>query len=397
MDPSEVSATAGGGAPPPPPETTSTAPAAAPQLDSGPAATGTLNNLPLEKAKAESWSTKVYHGVLGALGGTQDTSYEVVPPSATSPGGVIKHQTASSPGTQWKRIIAGVVTGAAGGNAAPPGQGFGGGFAAVQGTRQANDNRQRKEANEDYDTQQRAVTAQAQNALLSHQIAQATFNLGRSQVEASQADADRETNFEQVIAAGGEGSQDMGIFPDFASAMKEFKNNPALHDHQAGGRIAAIPHIGADGKIDGIHAALVSPSWLSTPVDQPLTITVPQTVNGKTTDKTFNIPPKSLNGDLFVKMLMTQGKDSLDNHIKLETEKRLQSRTERRERSQPRRCSQRPGRRPQSRCRSRHYEHHRPAPQPRQPIGKRRTRVWPGRSARFQSVAPANGGTRAAD
>ena len=55
----------------------------------------------------------------------------------------------------------------------------------------------------------------------------------------------------------------MGVHPDFASAMESAKNMPQLHDHQAKGEVVGIPHVNADGKIDGMHYALVTPDWLN--------------------------------------------------------------------------------------------------------------------------------------
>jgi hypothetical protein len=304
--------------PPAAPDTTSTAPAIAPQLDSAPAATGgTLNNLPAtanpaDKAKADSWGAKVYHGVLNALGGSSDVSLARDPQT----GKMVATAVKSGPGQQWKRIISGALTGAAAGNAAEPGRGFGAGEQAVVQRRQANADRQRQQANEDFEVQQKTTVANAQNALLSHQIAQAIYNAGRAKIEAAAGDAQRETDFEKLITDGGAGSTDMGIFPDFDSVMKHFKDMPEMHDHQAGGRIAVIPHINDGGMIDGVHAALVTPTWQQQkyPNAFPITQRVPQP-GGGFKEETYTIPPNSYDNDTISKMMMTQASTSLKESI----------------------------------------------------------------------------------
>jgi len=237
----------------------------------------------------------------------------------------------SGPGQQWKRIISGALTGAAAGaGQVGPGSGgrsFGAGYEANAGKVRQQQQDQRQQANEDYEMQQKAVTAQAQNALLSHQIAASTFNLGRAQVDAAFADSDRETNFEKIIADGGEGSTDMGVFSDFKSVVAAFKDVPELHNHQAGGRIITIPHVNAEGKIDGVHAALVSPDWLGMKVNKEMPITVRNFKDGKVEESTFTIPANTLTGDQYSKLVMSQSKDALDDWSKQAAEKDKESRT----------------------------------------------------------------------
>lgn len=305
-----------------PVETTSTAPATAPQLQTEPA-NQTMS--PAERSiKAENWGTKVYHGVLNALGGGGDVTYTRDPQS----GKMTATPVATGPGTQWKKIIAGALTGfsaaAAAGGTGPgsglraAGAGVGAGLKMGMGQNQ----QAREHADEDYEAAQKAATNQAQLALLSHQIAKSTFDLGRAQVNASFEDSDRETNFSQVITAGGNGSQDMGVFPDFQSVIKAFKEAPELHDHQAGGRIIAIPHINGKGQVDGIHAALVTPDWLNSKINRELPITVNSYKDGKLEQQTFTVPAGSLTGQQYASMVQAQSKDSLDEWKTQVTEKR---------------------------------------------------------------------------
>lgn len=281
------------------------------------------DNVTVPPEERQGFGARVYHGVLNALGGSNDVALARDPRT----GQMVATAVKSGPGQQWKRIIAGALTGAAGGYAAGgtgPGnaaRAFAGGFQARAQQNQQDADRQRQHANEDFEMEQKAATAQAQNALLSHQIAQSTFALERARVEASYADTDRENTFETIIANGGEGSTDMGIFPDFRSVVQAFKEMPELHDHQAAGRIVTIPHVNAEGRIDGVHAALVSPDWLSSKINHELPITVRSYKDGKLKEDTYTIPAGTLTGDQYTKMIMGQSQEALTDYLKVEENK----------------------------------------------------------------------------
>ncbi|HTH42890.1 MAG TPA: hypothetical protein VL498_06980 [Terracidiphilus sp.] len=285
--------------------------------------------IPLEQQKADSWGSKVYHGILNALGGSSDVTLARDPAT----GKMVATAVKSGPGQQWKRIISGALAGygaaAAGGGTGPGSTSRKIGLGIQAGTQQGEQNvqRQRQQANEDFEMQQKAATSNAQNALLSHQIAESAFRLGRAQVEATVADSERETNFTKMIAEGGEGSQDMGVFPDFPSVIKTFKDMPQLHDHQANGQLIAIPHVDGNGKVDGIHAALVTPDWLSSKITKDIPITVKSIKDGKLNEETFTIPSGSISNDQASKLLMGQSKDALDEFHKAEDQRREASRT----------------------------------------------------------------------
>ena len=303
---------------PPGSQSANAAPPAAPQTTSPPTpaiATQPMQNAPLPTKDQQSWGDRVYHGVLDALGGSNDVTLSRDPDT----GKMVATAVKSGPGQQWKRIIAGALGGFSAAAQTKPGPGYtlraaGAGVQAGAEQAQQRQQQQRQNANEDFDAELKAKTSQAQNALLTHQIAQSTFELGRAQVEAGVQDLDRENTFAQVISQGGAGSQDLGVFPDFAAVMKSFKDNPELHDHQAGGRLIAIPHIDADGKVDGVHAALVSPDWLNSKIAQDLPITVRDYEKGKLVEKQFTIPAGSLTGDQYSKLVMSQSKDALDEY-----------------------------------------------------------------------------------
>jgi hypothetical protein len=300
--------------------TTNNAPDTAPQIDYQTPETLT----PAERSiKADNWGTKVYHGVLNALGGGGDVAYQRDP----NTGKMVATPVATGPGTQWKKIIAG---GMAGFSAAASAQGTGPGStmrAAGAGTAAGlkmgveQDDRARGQADQDFEENQKAMTAQAQRSLLSHQVAESTFRLGRDQVTAAAEDAERETNFEKVIQAGGEGSRDMGVFPDFPSVIKAFKEAPELHDHHAAGRMVAIPHINGKGNVDGIRAALVTQTWLESKINRDLPIVTRTYKDGKVQEQTFTVPAGSLTGAEYTSMVQAQSNQSLENFTKVQDSK----------------------------------------------------------------------------
>jgi hypothetical protein len=230
-------------------------------------------------------------------------------------GQMVVTSTPSTPGSQWKKIIAGALAGAAGGaGQTGPGAGgraFSGGYQARTGQLQQEHQQQRQEANEDFETQQKAAMANAQTSLLAFNLTKGTYELGRQQVDAAVADTERESNFEKVISAGGEGSQDLGVFASPEEMRQAFKDNPKLHDHVANGQIISIPHINASGKVDGVHGALVTPDWLSSKVNQDLPITQRVYKDGKLEERTFTIPKGSLTGQQYAQMVMGDATEAM--------------------------------------------------------------------------------------
>jgi len=278
---------------------------------------------PAPAAGPESWGSKVYHGVLNALGGSSDVSLARDPAT----GKMVATAVKSGPGQQWKRIISGALSGFGAASQVAPGPGQmmrGAGAGVNAGMQKAEDaNKEKtKQANENFEAQQKAATSDAQNALLSHQITQLAYTLGRAQVAASEQDLARESDFIKNIADGGNGSTDMGVFPDFASVVKAFREMPQMHDHQAQGKLVTTLHTDANGKIDGVHAALVTSDWLAAKIPNDLPLHTATIEDGKLVEKTFTIPAGTLTGDQYVKLVMGQTKDSLDQHAKDADEQR---------------------------------------------------------------------------
>jgi hypothetical protein len=242
------------------PGTGTIAPVASPSASSAPVAAA-ASAPTAATPHGDNLAVRVYHGIMGALGGTQDTSFSRGPD-----GKMVVSQTPAGPGSQWKRIIAGVVEGTAAGLSAGPGPGqleraAGAGMAAgFQGT-QNRLQEQRNNADQDFNMQQKAMVAKAQTQALTYQGALASFQLSRAQVLAKVQDSDRENNFVRLIQQGGNGSEDLGVAQSFNDVLKLHKDMPNLVKENAQGNIIQVPHIDADGKFDGVRFALVTPQW----------------------------------------------------------------------------------------------------------------------------------------
>jgi hypothetical protein len=276
----------------------------------------------LAHLKADSYGTKVYHGILNALGGAQDVSYSIDPAT----GKMVQSTVASGPGTQWKRIISGALTGyAAGAGLTGPGSTaakFGRGIQAGQQQAQQQDQSKRQEATEDYERGQKLATTNLQRSLLTQQVTEASFRNTRSQIEAAEHDSENMNKFHDLIVAGGAGTKNMGHFDSPEAVRAAFDNDPTLHDSHVQGRIVSIPHVNEQGKLEGVDAAYVTKGWLDATYKNDLPVTVKGWKDGKATEETFTIPGGSITNDKASQIIMSQGKDSMDQHWKETSEQR---------------------------------------------------------------------------
>jgi hypothetical protein len=219
----------------------------------------------------DSLAVKVYHGIMGALGGTQDTTYAIDPTTRK----LVATSTPSGPGTQWKRMIAGVIQGTAAGLGTAPGPGqlaraAGAGINAGTQMVQKQDDAARQQAGEDFDRDQKTTMMKAQTQALTVQGATLAFNLSRLKVQARQQDAEMENSFAKMIRDGGDGSQDLGVAQTFGDVIQMHKDMPGLLTQNAHGNVIQVAHVNADGVFDGNRFALVTPEWKDAklPTDQ---------------------------------------------------------------------------------------------------------------------------------
>jgi hypothetical protein len=220
----------------------------------------------------DNLAVKVYHGIMGALGGTQDVSYSIDPATHK----MVASTVPSGPGSQWKRIIAGVVQGTAAGLGAAPGPGqleraAGAGLNAGMASGDKITDQKKAQAQQDFDNEQKAMVAKAQTQALTYQGAVQNFQLSRMQVQAHQEDIDRENSFVKLIQGGGDGSQDLGVAKSFADVIQMHKDMPGLMTQNAHGNVVQTAHVNSEGQFDGTRFALVTPEWKAAKLDHDAT------------------------------------------------------------------------------------------------------------------------------
>jgi hypothetical protein len=299
--------------------TTDTAPATGASIPETP-----LQNMtPTEHAlKQDSWGTKVYHGVLNALGGSGDVSYARDPTT----GKLTATPVASGPGTQWKRIIAGALSGfgaaAQAGTTGPGGalRGAGAGVAAGMGMARQRDQQARQDADQDFEAQQKAALQKANLSMLNMQTSRLAYENASMKVEDAQKYIDRENQFAKAIKDGGEGSIDLGNVDNEMDAYKMANQNPKLHTALATGFIQGVPHIVFNDKgeptVQGMHYAIVTPSWLDsksnpeTPVTQQI-----KGADGKLRTVNYTIPKDSIPRREWISTIHMQAQDDLKNDL----------------------------------------------------------------------------------
>jgi len=285
-----------------------------------------MGNSPTAVNKAHpNWGDKIYHGVLDALGGSHDVALQRDPET----GKMVATVTKRAPGTQWKQIIAGALTGAAAASQAAPGpgqvmRGFGAGVQA--GAKQAvqRNQQQRSQANEDFEAEQNAAYNKARTAMLNQDLSMKAFELQRMGVTAQFEDAARENQLVQSVANGGMGSQDLGVAKTFQDVLALHKDMPDLVNQQAHGNIIGIPHVNADGKIDGMHYALVTPEWKAAKLDSDqmfYKLEPPKKPGEKPTVVPYTVKAGTMSNGDFWNARMGAEKEIIDNYMTSEKQK----------------------------------------------------------------------------
>jgi hypothetical protein len=213
---------------------------------------------------------KIYHGILGTLGGRSDVNY-----SRDENGKLVATTTPRAPGDQWKHIIAGALTGMAAGAEArrinPNAQGLTGlglGAGATMQNEERLDDRRREIADKDFAAKQEAAMRKAQIADLTQRQTDSAWRLSRAQAEAQFQDSERENAFMKTISLD-PSNRDLGVARNIDDLMQIRKDVPNILQEHARGNVLAIPHTNPEtGKIDGMHFALVNPDWKERKLDQ---------------------------------------------------------------------------------------------------------------------------------
>jgi hypothetical protein len=258
----------------------------------------------------------MYHGILDALGGANDVSYAIDPAT----GQMVQHTAASGPGTQWKRIISGALTGyAAGAGITGPGSTaakFGRGFQVSEQKGEQQEKDQKQEATADFERGQKLATSKLQNSFLAHNIARSRFELQDEELKASEREITNYNEWQKLIGAGGQGTKMVGNFPDSASAFAAIKANPELQQHLTDGEISLHQHVEDGMTKGGIDVAIVTPNWGQQLYHEDLVRKVPDTIgpDGEITYKEQVIPKDSINNDIANKIIMSDAASIIEKH-----------------------------------------------------------------------------------
>lgn len=264
-----------------------------------------------------SWGSRVYHGILSALGGANQTEITGYDPTT---GKAIVSQQKIGPGQQWKNIVAGALTGmGASANVRGPGMGVaraGVGFAAAEQRQIEANKRNQALSQQEFENQQKAALTNANTSMLAAQTARATWDLQNDKVKASVEDMQRESEFSAMIAKGGAGSRYLGQFKTFADANADFQKERSLHGNLAQGQIALCPHINENGMVDGVQAAVVTPQWLDakTTEDHVLRQQYWDPEKNDYVTKTQTAAAGDISNREWLQSFMSEGKDSMVAH-----------------------------------------------------------------------------------
>lgn len=224
----------------------------------------------------QSWGTRTVHGILSALGGKFETQY--IP----TPNGVVQQQIASTPGQQWKRIIAGALTGfgaaATAGTQGPGGaiRGAGAGIQAGYQGRIAEDKRQQEQANTQFSQDQEAAMNTARKSMMASEITKNAFELSQAQKVAHEGDLAAEASARKMYEdAKPDGAVDLGVMPNFQALVDKFNSNPALHDQHAQGQLVPVMHVNAGNVVDGVQGYWIPKNYQDRKVDIDTTMRIP--------------------------------------------------------------------------------------------------------------------------
>jgi hypothetical protein len=268
-----------------------------------------------------SWGSRVYHGILGALGGTNQTEITGYDPTT---GKAIVSGQKIGPGQQWKNIIAGAFSGlAAGANRRGPGLDVaraGLGFQAGQQNRQAQADRSQQLSQQEFENQQKAATNKVNSSLIQTQTAKASLEATKMKLDAVTADLNNQNAFNDLIAQGGEGSTDLGPFKSQDEVFAAFKKDVDLHPAHAAGEVKSIPIV-EDGKVVGFRGARITPNFLQQKLseDFPITRTIWDQKSGKWVDHTITLGAGQADYNTAFDLLSKVATENLADRLKMST------------------------------------------------------------------------------
>ena len=287
------------------------------------------------------WGQRTLHGILKALDGTQDVTYQVNPQT----GQLVASQVDNGPGSMAKRIIAGAVTGLAAGASAAPGpghtqRGLAAGIGAGAQQAQQRDQLARNDALDNYQRLDQSKLRNAQLALSNQQLLASVHTMNREDVDAAEHTADSLDQWRTMVHDN-PNNVSLGIITPKAgqtlaqATTAAIAANPDALSHQAKGTLVTHPVV-TDGKVTGYEAAIVTPAWKDQLNDQPFTFNKdsidPKT--GQITTETQTVPAGAgRNGDL---LTQKNALDTANNNLRFEKHKADQTAQTAREDTQAR-------------------------------------------------------------
>lgn len=225
------------------------------------------DNTAMPEMEKHSRVGQMFHSVLSALGGANDTAVTVDP----NTGNTVETQTPSKPGDQFKRILAGALTGMAAGATQPrPGfaKGIGVGGVASMQLRQQMADRQREQAQQEFANMDRAKLRQASIALQTQQMAESSLRMAREGTAIDEQTADK-INAMSSLVSSDPNNKDFGHYSSFEEILKLHPEwQTRLTSLQSQGMLRAIPTT-ENGKITGVQVYEIHPGWADQKITEP--------------------------------------------------------------------------------------------------------------------------------
>lgn len=274
------------------------------QEQSSLAATGLPQAPPPEHVQQEQENNEAFHsstmgsvahGILAALGGSTETTYQVDPKT-----GAIATQTApAKPGSQWKTILAGALSGlAAGAGVHGPG---GAGEAAAKGFAAGNQMVQQKQEQAKQQAQfqsheiQQARMNQASYLMSEQQLAAGTLALANKKVQVAQNFAAIQNQMQSLIKSA-PNAKFRGFFNTEQAVAQASLKDPQLAKEHVDGSQMINPIYGTDENgnptVEGFELWGVPKDWLNSPTDHDVKYSEESVdpATGKIVYETHSIP-----------------------------------------------------------------------------------------------------------
>lgn len=212
--------------------------------------------------KQQNWGHKMLAGILGALGGTENTEYSRDPQT----GKLVVTRTPKTPGQQWKQIIAGALVGGAAGMNTRPGpgkamRGGGAGFEAGMGLVQGQDQKKMDVANQDFDAEQKVIAQKATVAKINQDVAESAWKIKREQGEFAIKTTGLAADMHNLLTSDPQ-NEDMGVYQSFNDFIEKHGENAAqIGQMNANMELRSMPEFDAAGNLKGVHIYKVTPGW----------------------------------------------------------------------------------------------------------------------------------------